>query len=96
MMATTASDSAVPSAAPATPRSAPGSVRAPSCRVGKISRELNTTSSAHISTSNMLGVRMLPPASSRPTASRFSCTKGRDKAKIRKYADASGQMALSA
>ena len=96
MIATTVSDNAVPNAAPVTPRSAPGSVNAPSCRVGKISRELNTTSSPHMSTSSMLGVRIFPPACSRPTASRFSCTKGSDSAKIRKYEDAPGQIELSA
>ena len=84
MMPTTVSDSAVPNAAPATPRPAPGRVIGPHCRVGKISRALNSTSSPHISTSSMLGVRILPLACRSPADRRFSCTKGRERAKIRK------------
>ena len=96
MHATTTSASAVPSAAPATPRSAPGSVKLPICREGKMNSRLNTTSSPHISTSRTLGVRMLPPACRSAAARLLSCRAGRDRAKMRKYTDAPCQMLASA
>ena len=86
--ATTSSASAVPSAAPVTPSPAPGIRRdTPSHsteRVGKMRKKLNTTSSRHISTFSIPGTRILPLQRSMLPARKLSCSRGRERAKMRK------------
>lgn len=82
------SASTVPNAAPSTPRPAPGTTKLKSrisiCRVGKIRKKLNTTSSRHISTFNRLGTRMFPLHRNIPPARKFSCRAGKKSENIRK------------
>ena len=76
--------SAVPSTAPVTPRSAPGNVMPKSVHVGKMSSQLKSTSSRHISTFRMLGVCMSPLQRSMPEHSELSMEKGRHSEKYMK------------
>ena len=90
--AVTARASAVPSAAPSTPRFAPGRWTPSTVLPGKIKSRLNTTSSAHIRMCSMLGTRMLPLDCSMPPARLQSCMAGSESANTRKYQEAFGQI----
>ena len=84
--AITSSARPVPSAAPAVPSPAPGRAREPSrmVPVGKINRVLNTTSSTHMTTMQIPGVRILPVACSWPAATLLSWRAGRNRLYTRK------------
>ena len=99
MAATAIVANAVPMAAPVTPRPAPGTViSAPSNeteRVGKIRKKLKTTSNRHMKMFSMLGVYIFPLLRNIPLHRILSCRKGRDRANMRKYDEASCLMASS-
>ena len=87
--------SPVPSAAPATPSPAPGSVIPISLLSGKIRNMLKTTSSMHIPTWIMPGMIIFPVDCRKFPAVNPALSIGKKMAKMRKYRDASAQMLLS-